>query len=266
MEFLFSIVGNRFTISLNGSIDGRFKLTPELHKILKDNDNISEIVFVLRKVEGITDDGIAAWSKEIKKLVDSNYILTFIECPNQLLQPILKMDQGAARAIRSFVVTYYCSSCNEEFPQLINTSSMTLSFSSYSKPHCPVCNKRLSLDITEDEVERIISLLPVIDSYRERRKYPRFDVSTSNFGATITRKTDGEVHTFNIVNFSEAGMCLRGKYFFTPGDNITLEFSHKGSKLITDGVVVWYSMEANSEYLMGVSLWTKDLFNVLIKL
>lgn len=266
MEFLFSIVGNRFTISLNGAIDNHFKLADELHKILKDNDNISEVVFVMRKVSGITDDGVKAWYKEIKELAEKGYVLTFIECPNQLLEPILKMDKGTARAIRSFVVTYYCSSCNEEFPQLVNTSSMTLSFNSYSKPHCPLCNKKLSLDITEDEIDRITSLLPVIDSYRERRKYPRFDVSAGKFKVSITRKSDGEVRTFAIVNFSEAGLCLRGKHFFTPGDNIAMEFSHKGHKVVTDGVVVWYSMETESDYLLGVSTWTKDLFNILIKL
>lgn len=266
MEFLFSIVGNRFTISLNGSIDGHFKLTDELHKILKDNDHISEIVFVLRKVNGITDDGVNAWYREVKKLAENGYVLTFIECPNQLLQPILKMDKGTARAIRSFVITYYCATCNEEFPQLINTSSMTLSFNSYSKPHCPICDKKLSLDITDDEVERITSLLPVIDSYRERRKYPRFDVSTANFKVSVTRKSDNDTRTFGIVNFSEAGICVRGKNFFTPGDNVSIEFSHKKHKVSIDGVVVWYSMEANSEYLTGISMWSKDLFNVLIKL
>jgi hypothetical protein len=266
MEFLFSIVGNRLTISLNGTIDGKFKLTRELNKILKDNDHISEVVFVLRKVKEMNEDGIKVWSEEIGKLAETGYVLTFIECPNRLLDPILKMDKGNSRAIRSFVVTYYCSSCNEEYPQLINTSSMTLSFNSYTKPHCPNCDKRLSLDITEDEVERIISLLPVIDSYRERRKYPRFDVSASNFRTTITKKSDGESHSFTLVNFSEAGLCLRGKHFYTPGENVAIEFSHKGHKVQSEGVVVWYSMESDSEYLMGLSLWTKDLFNTLIKL
>ncbi len=266
MEFLFSIVGNRFTIGLNGAIDAHFKLTTELHKMLKDNDNISEIVFVLRKVNEISDEGVKVWFKEISKLVESGYVLTFIECPNQLLDPILKMDKGTARAIRSFVVTYYCFSCNEEFPQLINTSSMTLSFNSYSKPHCPLCDKKLSLDITEDEVERITSLLPVIDSYRERRKYPRFDVSAGHFKLSITRKSDGDVHTFGVVNFSEAGMCVRGKHFFIPGESITVEFAKKGHKIVTDGAVVWYSVEADSEYLMGISMWSKDLFTALIKL
>ena len=40
MEFLFSIVGHRFTIGLKGAINSSFKLTSEIHKILQDNKNI----------------------------------------------------------------------------------------------------------------------------------------------------------------------------------------------------------------------------------
>ena len=267
MEFLFSVVGHRFTIGLKGVVDRAFKLSPEIYKILQESDRISEVIFVLRKVESIDKNGIKIWEEEIKKLADKNYSLTFIECPKVLLEVLLKKEKSGSstRAIRSFIVPYYCKSCNEEFPQLINTNSMTLSFASYSKPNCPQCDKRLSLDITEEEVERITSLLPLTDSYSEKRKYPRFDVSVYNMKAIVTRKKDNKSHPLAIVNFSEAGLCLAGRDHFEPGDNVTIVITHKGNRASVEGTVAWYSMEGESEYMMGVSFWSKDIFNLLIK-
>jgi hypothetical protein len=262
MEFLFSIVGHRLTIGLHGVIDTNFKLTGELHKILRDNGNISEIIFVLRKVENLTPEGIKAWTNEIKHLSDKHYTLTFIECPKELIEPL---SLKVAKTIKSFVVIYYCSSCNEEYPQLINTNSLTASFDSYVKPNCPSCNKRLTLDFTEDDVERITSLLPIKDSYSDRRKYPRFDVSTYSYKASISRKSDKKSHIFNVVNFSEAGLCVSGHNHFEPGENISIELTIKKHKVVADGNVVWFSKEADSQYLMGVSLTSKEIFNVLIK-
>ena len=259
MEFLFSIVGHRFTIGLKGFINASFKLTNEVHKILQDNKNISEIVFVLRKVEGIDKDGIKAWDKEIKKLADYGCALTFIECPKALL------EAGAMKSVRSFVVPYYCEACNEEFPQIINTNSVTVSFAAYSKPNCPSCNKRLSLDITDDEIERIASLLPVTAGHSDKRKYPRFDVSVNNFKAILIRKNDEKAITTAIINFSEAGLCVAGRGHFEPGDNVAVDYANKGNRVIVDGTVIWFSMEGDSEYMMGLSLWSKDIFNLLIK-
>jgi hypothetical protein len=266
MEFLFSIVGHRFTIGLKGVIDPSFKLSTEIYKILQDNSNISEVVFVLRKVDNIDKEGIKAWEKEVKKVAEKGYSLTFIECPKSLLEVLLRIEKsGGMRAIRSFVVPYYCESCNDEFPQLINTNSMTLSFTAYSKPNCPQCGKRLSLDITDDEIDRITSLLPITDSYSDKRKYPRFDVSVYNFKAIVTRKKDNKSHSMAIVNFSEAGLCLAGRNHFEPGDNVSIEIAHQGHKVAVDGTIVWFSMEGDSDYMMGLSLWSKDIFNLLIK-
>lgn len=259
MEFLFSIVGHRFTIGLKGVINASFKLTNEIHKILKDNKNISEIVFVLRKVEGIDKDGIKAWDREIHKLAEYGCALTFIECPKELL------EVGAMKSVRSFVIPYYCETCNEEFPQLINTNSVALSFTAYSKPNCPQCNKRLSLDITDDEIERITSLLPVSSAHSDKRKYPRFDVSVDNFKAILVRKEDSKAASVVIINFSEAGLCVAGRDHFEPGDNVSVEFSNRGHKVSVEGTVIWFSIEGNSEYMMGLSLWSKDIFNLLIK-
>jgi len=259
MEFLFSIVGHRFTIGLKGVINASFKLTNEIHKILQDNKNISEIVFVLRKVESINKDGVKAWDKEIKKLAEYGCALTFIECPKVLL------EVGAMRSVRSFVISYYCEACNEEFPQLINTNLASLSFTAYSRPNCPQCNKRLSLDITEDEVERITSLLPATGTSSDKRKYPRFDVSVYNFKTILVRKTDEKAISTAIINFSEAGLCVAGRDHFEPGDNVTVDFAHKGKKVTVDGTIIWFSMEGESDYMMGLSLWSKDIFNLLIK-
>ena len=259
MEFLFSIVGHRFTIGLKGIINASFKLTNEVHKILQDNKNISEIVFVLRKVESIDKDGVKAWDKEIQKLEEYGCALTFIECPKSLL------EVGAMRSVRSFVIPYYCETCNEEFPQLINTNSAALSFTAYSKPNCPVCSKRLSLDITEDEVERITSLLPITDAHSDKRKYPRFDVSVDNLKVILVRKNDEKSISAAMINFSEAGLCVAGRSHFEPGDNVTVEFAHKGHKVSIDGTIIWFSIEGDSEYMMGLSLWSKDIFNLLIK-
>jgi len=259
MEFLFSIVGHRFTIGLKGAINAGFRLTSEIHRILQDNKNISEVVFVLRKVESIDQDGIKAWDKEIKKLAESGCSLTFIECPKALL------EVGAMKSVRSFVVPYYCGSCNEEFPQLINTNSVSLSFAAYSKPSCPQCGKRLSLDITDDEIEKLTSLLPITDAYSDKRKYPRFDVSVYGLKAVFTRKIDGRSMSVALINFSEAGLCVAGREHFEPSDNVTVDFSHKGTKVSIDGTVIWFSMEGDSDYMMGLSLWSKDIFNLLIK-
>jgi hypothetical protein len=259
MEFLFSIVGHRFTIGLKGIINGSFKLTNEVHNILQSNKNISEIVFVLRKVESIDKDGVKAWDKEIKKLADYGCSLTFIECPKELL------EVSSMKSIRSFVIPYYCDSCNAEFPQLINTNSASLSFTAYSKPNCPNCNKRLSLDITEDEVERITSLLPIKDAHSDKRKYPRFDVSVYGLKVVLVRKDDERSISAVTINFSEAGLCVAGREHFEPGDNITVDLTYKGTKVSIDGNVIWFSMEGDSEYMMGLSLWSKDIFNLLIK-
>jgi len=266
MEFLFSIIGHRLTIGLKGVIDNNFKLAPEIYKILQESGNISEVVFVLRKVDNIDKDGIRAWEKEIKKLAEKGYALTFIECPKALLEVLLKMAKsGSMRAIRSFVIPYYCETCNEEFPQLINTNSMSLSFSSYSRPTCPHCNKRLALDVNDDEIERITSLLPISETYSDKRKYPRFDVASHNFKTIITRKKDNKAHSMAIVNFSEAGLCVAGRNHFEPGDNVIVELVYKGQKVAVDGSIIWFSMEGDSDYMMGLSLWAKEIFNLLIK-
>jgi hypothetical protein len=264
MEFLFSIVGHRLTIALRGVIDGSFKLTNEIGKLLKDNENISEIVFVLRKVEKFDEKGIEAWSTEIKKVTDKGYTLTLIECPRLLLEPLLK-DKRSPKILRSFVVPYYCAGCNEEFPQLINTNSMSLSFSAYSRPNCPLCGKRLSLDITEDEIERITSLLPIKDTYSDKRKYPRFDAAHHKIKARVIRKKDSEEAYFDLVNFSEAGICLVGRRKFDPGESIKIEISHKGKRVTAEGTVVWHSMEGKTDYFHGISLTSKEIFYLLIK-
>lgn len=264
MEFLFSIVGHRLTIGLRGVIDANFKLSNEIYNLFKCNENISEIVFVLRKVEKFDPKGIEAWKQEVKKITEKGYTLTLIECPRPLLEPLLK-DKQSPKVLRSFVVPYYCANCNEEFPQLINTNSMALSFSSYSKPNCPICGKRLSLDITEDEVERITSLLPIKDTYSDKRKYPRFDASLYNLKAKVVRKKDNEEAYFDLVNFSEAGICMVGKRAFEPGDAIRIDVTHRGKRVAVDGTVVWHSMEGKTDHFHGVSLTSKDLFYLLIK-
>ncbi|MCX6113413.1 MAG: PilZ domain-containing protein [Proteobacteria bacterium] len=264
MEFIFSILTHRLSIGLRVIIDGNFKLTDEIWKILKDNENISEIVFILRKVDKFDEKGIKAWTEEVKKIADKGYTLTLIECPRPLLTPILK-DKRSHKVLRSFVVTYYCSNCNEEFPQLINTNSMSLSFTAYSKPSCPVCNKRLNIDMTEDEIERIASLLPIKDTYSDKRKYPRFDATVYKLKAKVIRKKDNEEAFFDLINFSEVGICIVGKRFFEPGDSIRIEVVYKGKRVNVDGTVVWHSMEKNLECFHGVLLTSKDIFYLLIK-
>lgn len=264
MEFLFSIIGHRLTIGLRGVIDANFKLGSEIWKLLKDNENISEVVIVLRKVSSFDQKGIGSWTSEIKKITEKGYTLTLIECPRPLLDPVLR-DDKSHKVLRSFVVTYYCNSCNEEFPQLINTNSMSLSFSSYSKPSCPICNKRLNIDITEDEIERLNSLLPIKDTYSDKRKYPRFDATLYKVKARITRKKDNEEGLFELVNFSEAGICISGRKCFEPGDSIKVEINHKGKKIVLDGTIVWHSVEGKADCFHGISLVSKDIFYLLIK-
>ncbi|MEI6079010.1 MAG: PilZ domain-containing protein [bacterium] len=264
MEFLFSIVAHRLTIGLRGVIDGSFRITNEIWKLLEDNENISEIVFVLRKVENFDEKGVEAWISEVKKVTDKGYTLTLIECPRPLLEPLLK-DKRSPKVLRSFIVTYYCSNCNEEFPQLINTNSMSLSFAAYSKPTCPICGSRLSLDITEDEIERITSLLPIKDTYSDKRKYPRFDASLYKLKAKVIRKKDNEEAYFDLVNFSEAGICIVGRKCFEPGDSIKVEVVHKGKRAVVEGTIVWHSLEGKTDCFHGVSLSSKDIFYLLIK-
>ena len=265
MEFLFSIVGHRLTIGMRGIVDHTFKLAHEVHKLLKANDHISEIVFVLRKVDKVDKKGVDVWVKEVRDVIEKGYTVTLIECPKELLEPLLKTNKDMPKALRSFLVPYYCESCQEEFSQLINTNSVMLSFSAYSKPTCPKCKKRLKLDITEDEVERITSLLPIKDAYSEKRKYPRFDASLYNIKMKGTRKTDSEEAYFELVNFSEIGLCMVGKRCFEPGDIISVAIFHKGKNVYAEGTVVWRSVDQDGNCFHGLSLSTREVFYLLIK-
>lgn len=265
MEFLFSIVGHRLTIGMRGIVDHTFKLAHEIHKLLKSNDSISEIVFVLRKVDKVDKKGVAVWLKEVKDIMDKGYTVTLIECPKELLEPLLKGDKNMPKALRSFLVPYYCEACQEEFPQLINTNSVMLSFSAYSKPNCPKCGKRLKLDITEDEIDRISSLLPIKDAYSDKRKYPRFDASLYNIKIKALKKGESEGTYFELVNFSEVGLCMVGKRCFEPGDLVDLELTHKGKSVSVEGSIIWRSLDQDNNCFHGVSLSSRDIFYLLIK-
>jgi hypothetical protein len=265
MEFLFSIVGHRLTIGMRGIVDHTFKLAHEIHKLLKANDNITEIVFVLRKVDKVDKKGVEVWVKEVKDVIEKGYTVTLIECPKELLEPLLKADKNMPKALRSFLVPYYCESCQEEFPQLINTNSLMLSFAAYSMPSCPKCKKRLKLDITDDEIERITSLLPIKDAYSDKRKYPRFDASVYKIRVKAVRRGDSEEGYFELVNFSEIGLCIAGKMCFEPGDLISIHLTHKKKSVSADGSVVWRSLDQDGNCFHGISLSSRDIFYLLIK-
>jgi hypothetical protein len=265
MEFLTNIIGQRLTIGLRGKLDKNFKISKDVWDML-NTPAVTEIVFVLRKVEEVLPDSIDVWIGEIGKISEKGYDLTFIECPKSLVEPIvLKGKNFNLKSLRSFVIPYYCDGCNEEYPQLINTSSLALSFSSYSKPMCPNCGKHLSLDITEDELERIASLLPSSDLYSDKRKYPRFDVSSYNINVDVY--VDSKNYRFKLVNFSEIGVALSGTEDIEAGTTVTIEIEKAyGEKIVSKGLVVWHSIDVPPNKMLGVSLESRDIFKKLIKL
>ncbi|MBN1114572.1 MAG: PilZ domain-containing protein [Oligoflexia bacterium] len=265
MDFLTTFVAHRFTIGIRGKIESDFKFPDTVWKSLEENPAISEVVLVLRKIEGYDQGGIDAWQDQVNLISEKGFDLTFIECPKNLLEPLMKnRKQIFSRNIRSFIVPYYCSTCNEEFPQLINTSSISLSFATYSKPNCPTCEKQLTLDITEDEIQRIASLLPVeSDSYEDKRRYPRFDVSTQNIRAVLSR--GNFVYDFKVINFSEAGICIYGSFSMEISGDLEVEITYNNRKISSTGTVAWFSKETETDYFIGISLENNDIYRLLIK-
>ena len=264
MEQLTNIIGHRLTIGFKGRITKGFKLSPEVLITLKNNSNVSEVVFVLRKIEGFDADCIEPWLASIKELSDQKYDLTFIECPKELLEVVLKnMKKANLKTIRSFIVPYYCSSCNEEYPQLINTSSMSLSFSSYNKPQCPTCKKQLSIDITEEELARIASLLPDHDVFSDKRQHPRFDISSYNI--IFNFEVGGKKYPAQLLNFSESGICFTSVMRFDAGKNIVAEIEWHTSTAKSEGTIVWASTLEDSKYVYGAALVENDIFQLLIR-
>ena len=75
MEFLTSVIGHRLTIGLRGKIEKGFKLSDETNKLLKETSNITELVFVLRKIEDYNDFPFPKITKiiyETKKVEEFN--------------------------------------------------------------------------------------------------------------------------------------------------------------------------------------------------
>lgn len=262
METSFSKVGTKLVISLRGKIDSDFKLSEEILSLLKEDSSISEIVFVLRKLKEFDSKGLELWKKQILSFAKNNYIITFIESPRALIEPIMEIEESNLK-FRSFVVPYFCDDCNEEYQQIIDTSSLSMSFGSYSKPLCPVCKKKLSIDITENEIEKIKSLMPTTEGYSNKRQYPRFDMAAYDIKVKV--KTEKGIQICKLVNFSEIGLCVSCDELLPLNIKVDFEIEDRGKKAKTSGEIVWYSKEDNNRYLMGVSTETRDLFFLLIK-
>jgi hypothetical protein len=262
-EFYQNIVGNRLSIGIKGKIDDDFELNEDIYKLLEDNKNISELVFILRKVSSFSETGLKKWFSELKTLNDKSYKLTFLECPASLSKRINEASVTFnIKNIKSFAIPYYCEECNDDYYQIINTNSAAISFSAYASPLCSNCKKKLNLDITEDDIDQIISLSPSKESYSDKRKYPRFDISGQNIKVSIIYKE--QENEALVINFSEAGLCLQSTSEIRPGEHIRIESNIK-KKVLANGSVVWSSTEAKY-YTYGISLHGSDIYKQLIKL
>jgi hypothetical protein len=262
METSFSKVGTKLIISLRGKIDSDFKLPEDVLNLLKEDNTIFEIVFVLRKLKDFDAKGLKLWKKQVLEFIKNNYTVTFIESLRTLIEPIMEIEESNVK-IRSFLVPYFCDDCNEEYQQIIDTSSLSMSFSSYSKPLCPVCGKRLSIDITENEIEKIKDLLPATEGYSDKRKYPRFDMAA--YSIKVKVKTEKGIQICKLINFSEIGLCISCDELLPLNVKIDFEIEDRGKKAKTSGEIVWFSKEEDRRYLMGVSTENRDLFFLLIK-
>lgn len=266
MSYIFSALGRKLTIGIKGVIDENLVFGQDILDEISNNERISELVIVMRHVTNITKEGLNNIMTQLNKFGEQGLELTFLELPKGFFDIFMEHTRKLrSKHIRSFYLPFYCDSCNEEYPQLINTSSMLLSFQSYTKPRCPVCTKQLTIDITEDEIQKILSLLPVEESYKDKRQFPRFDVSAHNIAVTIVRE-DHKEEIFEIVNFSEGGVCLIGNKFVVGGENITLKLNYKGNNLSSTGTAVWHSAQGKELFYTGISLDTKEIYKILYKL
>ena len=266
MSYIFSALGRKLTIGIKGTINKDLVFGKDILEELKHNERISELVIVMRHVTGMTKEGLTQMMSQLNDFGEQGLELTFLELPKQFFETFMEQTRKLrSKHIRSFYLPFYCDSCNEEYPQLINTSSMLLSFQSYTKPGCPACNKQLTIDITEEEIQKILSLLPVEEVYKDKRQFPRFDVSAHDIAVTVVRE-DKKEEIFLIVNFSEGGVCLIGNKFIVGGENVTLKLNHKGHNISSTGTAIWHSAQGKELFYTGVSLDNKEVYKILYKL
>jgi len=263
MLFHISKNAHRLSIALDGLIDLNFKFNDEIINILNSDESIAELIFILRKLRYKEETDIDILLNELKKIADKNFEITIIECPKNILDYLIKNHAKAnIKTIRSFMIPYYCNSCNEEKHQLINTSCLTLSFNAYKKPLCPACNKQLSLDITDTELLNIAKMLPVLDKISDKRNFPRYEIESYNLFLEIY--LDNKIEKFKILNFSQEGLSISGDIAILPGTTFTYVFKHHGKEIKSSGTVVWYSSDSNFKFIHGVNLEDKELYGVLM--
>jgi len=256
---------HRLSIALDGLLDNNFEFTNEINNILNNDENISELIFILRKVKYNNEQDIDFFLNELKKKSYKNYEITIIECPKNILDYLIKNQSKAnIKTIRSFMVPYYCSSCNEEKNQLINTSCLTLSFNAYKKPLCTSCGKQLSLDITDIELANIAKMLPVLDKISDKRTFPRYEIESYNLYIEI--ELNGKNFKYKILNFSQEGLSITGDLAILPGTCFNFTFKSHKNEIKSNATVVWYSSDLNLKFMHGISLEDKDLYKELISI
>lgn len=263
MKFNFSTSVQRLSVALNGLIDADFKFDKELEKIINENKTISEIVFILRKLSFDKEENLNLLLNDLKKLSDKNFEITIIECPKNILDYLIKNhSKQNIKTIRSFMIPYYCNSCNEEKNQLVNTSCLSLSFNSYKKPLCPTCNKQLTLDITEEEILKIANMLPELDKISDKRNYPRYDISSYDLFLEILYNNTKT--KFKILNFSQDGVCVSGSEILSPGITVEYIFNSGFGNHSSKATVVWYSADKILNFTYGLFLEEDALYKLLM--
>lgn len=263
MKFHFSTSVQRLSVALDGIIDADFKFEQDLEKIISENKTISEIVFILRKLSYTNEEHLKLFLDEIKKLSDKNFEITLIECPKNILDYLIKNhSKYNIKTIRSFMIPYYCNSCNEEKNQLVNTSCLSLSFNSYKKPLCPTCNKQLTLDITDEEILKIANMLPELDKISDKRNYPRYDISSYDLFLEISY--NNATYKFKILNFSQDGISVSGKDIINPGTTFDYHFKSGFGEHRSKATVVWYSADQDSNFTYGLFLDDNKLYQLLM--
>ena len=262
MKFYYSISAQRFTIAIDGVVNPDFKFDEKINNILVNDSGISEIIFILRKTSYKEENDLKLFLNELKKLSLNNYEITLIECPKNILGYLIKNhSKESMKTIRSFMIPYYCDSCNEEKHQLINTSCLSLSFNAYKKPLCPTCNKHLSLDITDEEIKKIANMLPELDSISDKRIYPRYEISSYDLYFELTKSNE----KYKILNFSQDGVSISGPKAIIAGTVFDFDFTCKSGKISSKGTVVWNSADQDSNFIHGVTVEDNLLYQLLMQ-
>ncbi len=99
----------------------------------------------------------------------------------------------------------------------------------------------------------------------ERRKYPRIDGLSYDVKLELSKKNTSQKTAFELINFSELGLCVKGNVAFEKSDSIEINATYNGKNAFVEAQVMWVSGDTEGNYLQGLSLSSSDIFYLLTK-